>query len=170
VDPKPLGAVLAMLVDARGKPVRDGATRGQLYVSPDGVVVLRPKPSEQLLHRAASAFLLGSVAAVLVNVFTARSMTVVWIALAAQAAYWITLPRRRRALEPQPLSAEALDAARRAGRAAIAVPAAAVLRLVAPEPPRPGFRRPARFELAEGALEIYLSAEQFEGARAALGR
>ena len=33
-----------------------------------------------------------------------------------------------------------------------------------------GFRKPARFELPDGALEIYLSEEQFRAASAALGR
>lgn len=169
-DPKALGTVLAMLVDGKGKPVRGADAKGQLYAGPAGLTVLRPSTAEQLGHRVATTLLVGSVIAVVANLFTLRSMTVIWIALAAQAVYWLTLPARRRVLDPVPLSAGALDDARRAGRAAIAVPADAIVRLVAPEPPRTGFRRPARFELADGALEIYLSREQYAEAAAALGR
>jgi hypothetical protein len=169
-DPKALGMVLAMLVDPAGKPVRGGSAKGQLYVSPDEIAVLRPKPAADLLDRASTGLLVGSVVAVLVNLFAWKSTAVVWVALAAQAIYWLALPARRRAMDPQPLDAAGLDAARRAGRAAIQVPAKAVLRTVAPEPPRKGFRKPARFELPDGALEIYLSEEQYRAAAAALGR
>lgn len=165
-----MGTVLAMLVDRAGKPVRDASVKGQLYASPEGLVVLRPTAREQLLHRLANALLLGSLVAVVVNVVTVRRMAVVWIAVAAQAIYWLTLPTRRRMLDPAPLAAGALEAARRAGRAAISVPAADLTRVEPPEPPRRGFRRPARFVLAEGALEIYLSEQQFEEVRTALGR
>jgi hypothetical protein len=73
-------------------------------------------------------------------------------------------------LEPAPLTAGALDAARREGRAAIHVPAGDIVSLEAPEPPRTGFRRPARIALAGGTLEIYLAPEAFEALRAALAR
>ncbi len=169
-EPKALGMVLAMLVDPAGKPVKDGSAKGQLYVSPEEIVVVRPRRRDELLGRLALALLVGSVVAVLVNVFTWRSSTVLWVAVAAQAAYWLMLPARRRAAETEPLSAEQVEAVRRAGRVVIQVPAGAIRRAVAPEPPRRGFRRPARFELAEGALEIYLSDEQFRTAEAALGR
>jgi hypothetical protein len=95
---------------------------------------------------------------------------VLWVAVGAQALYWLALPRRRRAMEPKDLTAVELDAARKAGRVAIQIPAKAILRAVAPEPPRTGFRKPARFELPDGALEIYLSQEQFQDVTAALGR
>jgi hypothetical protein len=170
LEPNALGTVLAMLVDPAGKPVRGGSAKGQLYVDKDTIVVLRPKPAEELLHRAGLVLLFGSVLAVVANLFTMKSIWVVWIALAAQAIYWITLPTRRRALEPAALTAAELAAARQSGRAVIAVPAGAIVRAVAPEPPRRGFRRPARFELPDGALEIYLSDAQFEAARSALGR
>jgi len=170
VDPNALGVVLAMLVDRNGKPVPGGSARGQLYASGEGLVVLRPTAREELLHRAGTVLLAGSVVAVVANVFTLKSMAVIWAAAAAQAIYWFALPARRRALEPVPLGAEALEAARHAGRAALAVPAGAVLRAIPPEPPKQGFRKPARFELADGALDIYLSQEQFDAARAALGR
>jgi hypothetical protein len=170
LEPNALGTVLAMLVDPAGKPVRNGSAKGQLYVDRDAIVVLRPKPSEELLHRVGLVLLIGSVLAVVANLFTVKSMWVIWIALAAQAIYWMTLPARRRALEPAPLTAAELEAARRAGRAVIAIPAGAVVRAVPPEPPQRGFRKPARFEIPEGALEIYLSQEQFDAARSALGR
>lgn len=169
-DPTPLGAVLATLLDRSGKPVPGGALRGQLHVSPEAVTVLRPPGREEALHRVATALLVGSVAAVIANVILWRSTAVLWGALAAQAIYWVTLPARRRTLEPAPISAAALDAARREGRAAIHVPAADVVSLEAPEPPRAGFRRPARIALTGGALEIYLSPEAFEALRAALAR
>ncbi len=169
-EPHALGMVLAMIVDRAGKPVRGGSAKGQLYVSADEIVVLRPRPSSELVNRAMAAFLIGSIAAVLVNLFTWKSTVVLWAALAAQAIYWLTLPARRRAMEPEPLSGAGVEEARRAGRIAIQVPARAVLRAVAPEPPRAGFRKPARFELPDGALEVYLSEEQFRSAAAAIGR
>jgi hypothetical protein len=169
-DPKALGMVLAMLVDPAGKPVRDGSAKGQLYVSPEEVVVVRPRRRDELLGQLGLALLVGSVVAVLVNVFTLKSTMVLWAAVAAQAAYWLMLPTRRRAMETEALSAEQVEAVRRAGRVALHVPARAILRAVPPEPPRRGFRRPARFEIADGALEIYLSDEQFRAAAAALGR
>jgi hypothetical protein len=169
-EPKALGMVLAMLVDPGGKPVRGGAAKGQLYVSPEEIVVLRPSATEDLLDRVALALLFGSVLAVVANVALWKSTAVLWGAIAAQAIYWISLPARRRRLEPRPLTAGDLEVARRGGRAALSIPATAVAKRVAPEPPRSGFRRPARFELPEGALEIYLSAEQFAEVEAALGR
>jgi hypothetical protein len=169
-DPKALGMVLAMIVDPAGKPVRDGSAKGQLYVSGEEIVVLRPRPAADLLDRVSTALLVGSVLAVVVNVFAWRSTAVLWGAVAAQALYWLALPARRRGMEPQALTAAELEAARRARRVAIQVPAKAVLRAVAPEPPRTGFRKPARFELPDGALEIYLSEEQFRSVAAALGR
>ena len=169
-DPTALGAVLATLLDRAGKPVRGGALRGQLYASPEAIVVLRPTAREETLHRVATWLLFGSVAAVIANVAFWRNTAVLWVALAAQAIYWVTLPARRRALEPAPLGAEALDAARRAGRAAIHVPAADVVALEPPEPPRTGFRRPARIALTGGILEIYLAPEAFEALRTAMAR
>ncbi|WP_242335130.1 MULTISPECIES: hypothetical protein [Anaeromyxobacter] len=168
-DPKAIGVVLATLVNPAGKPVSGGAARGQLYAGRDELVVVRPAPRAELLQRVTTALLLGSIAAVLVNVFTWRSAAVLWGAVAAQAVYWLTLPARRRALDPEPLDARGLAAARSAGRIAIRVPASAVVRTTAPEPPRSGFRKPARFELTDGALEVYLSPEQHAAIVAAIG-
>jgi hypothetical protein len=168
--PKALGMVLAMLVNPAGKPVKDGSAKGQLYVSPEEITVVRPSRGDELLGQVALVLLVGSVLAVLLNVVTIKSATVLWAAVAAQAVYWVTLPRRRRAMEAIELTAAELEAARRAGRVVVRVPATAVLRSVPPEPPRRGLRRPARFELADGALEIYLSDEQFREAAAALRR
>ena len=169
-DPTALGMVLAMIVDRAGKPARGGSTKGQLYVSRDEIAVVRPGARAELLNRVSLVLLAGSVLAVLANVVLWRRMAVIWVAIAAQAIYWLALPARRRAMEPQPLGAAALEAARRAGRVAILVPAKSILQALPPEPPRTGFRKPARFELPDGALEIYLSEEQFQAATAALGR
>jgi hypothetical protein len=169
-EPAALGMVLAMLVDRSGKPVRGGSGKGQLYASRDGLVVLRPTAAQEIFHRATTVALLGSVALVVANLFTWKSTTALWIAVALQAAYWLTLPARRRSLEPAPLGAAALDEAKRAGRALVQLPAGAIVATVPPEPPRKGFRKPARFELPDGALEVYLSDEQYRAAVAALGR
>ncbi len=169
-DPKALGMVLATIVDPAGKPVPGGQAKGQLHVSPDEIAVVRRKPPADLLDRLSIFLLVGSVVAVVVNVFTWKSTVVLWAAVAAQALHWLGLPMRRRAMEPKPMTAAALAGARTGGRVAIQVPAKAILRAVAPEPPRTGFRKPARFELPDGALEIYLSQEQFREVTTALGR
>lgn len=169
-DPKALGMVLAMLVDAKGKPVRAGSTKGQLYVTAAELAIVRPKPAAELFNRVTTYLLVGSVVAVIANLFTWKSTYVLWGALVAQAIYWVSLPARRKQMEPEALSAEELEVARRAGRVVIQVPAGAIVRTVAPEPPRTGFRKPARFELPDGALEVYLSEEQFRAVSAALGR
>lgn len=170
MEPKAFGTVLALLVDPAGKPVRGGAVKGQLHVLPGELVILRPRRWEAALHRAATVLLVGSVIAVVANLFLWRTMAVVWGALAAQGVYWLTLGYRRRLVEPVALGEAGLDAARREGRVAIRVEAAKVTALRPPEPPKRGLRQPARFELPEGALEIYLSESQFEEVRAALGR
>ena len=169
-DPKALGMVLAMIVDPAGKPVRGGSTKGHLYVSPDEVVVLRQTQRAELLNRIATALLVGSIAGVLVNIVTWKSPLVLWAAIAAQGAYWLLMPARRRALETRELTRAELEEARRAGRIAIQVPGKAILRALPPESMKSGFRKPARFELSDGALEIYLSEEQFRSAAGALGR
>jgi hypothetical protein len=169
-DPKALGMVLATIVDRAGKAVREGAAKGHLYVSPDEISVVKPHPIAEVADKLSVGLLVGSVIAVVVNIFTWKSSAVLWAAVVAQALHWLLLPRRRRAMEPKPLTAEQLEAARRAHKVAIQVPAKAIVRLVAPEPPRTGFRKPARFELPDGALEIYLSADQFREVTAALGR
>jgi hypothetical protein len=169
-DPEALGMVLAMLVDPAGKPVRGGSLMGQLHVSADEIAVVRQRTSAALLARLSTALLVGSVVAVIVNVLAWKSGAVLWAAVAAQGIYWLVLPARRRALEPEPLSAAGLEEARRARRVVIHVPAREIARIVPPGPPRKGFRAPARFELPGGALEIYLSDEQFRAAAAALGR
>jgi hypothetical protein len=165
-----VGMVLAMLVDPAGKPVKGGSTKGQLYVSGDELVVLRPTAKADLLQRAGTVLLVGSIAAVVVNVVMWREPAVIWVAIAAQAIYWALLPARRRALEPDPIGPEGLAAARSEGRVAIRVPIREIARAVPPEPPRSGFRKPARLELASGALDVYLSNAQFDEISAALGR
>ena len=140
--PVPLGMVLAMLVDPQGKIVRGGAGKGHLYASGEGLVVLKPTAGQEIFHRLSSGALLMSIAVVVLNLFTLKEPAVLWIGVALQAVYWLTLPARRRAMEPQPLSAEALAAASRAGRALVQIPAGAVVSTVAPEPPRKGFRKP----------------------------
>jgi hypothetical protein len=165
-----VGMVLAMLVDAAGKPVKGGSTKGQLYVSSDELVVLRPTARAELIQRAGTVLLVGSIVAVVVNLFTWKQPMVLWVAIAAQAVYWALLPARRRQVEPDPIGPEGLAAARREGRVAIRVPVGEIARAAPPEPPRSGFRKPARFELASGALDVYLSNEQFDEISAALGR
>jgi hypothetical protein len=165
-----LGMVLAMLVDGRGKPVRGGAGKGQLYASREGLVVLKPSAKEEIFHRLMNAALLMSVFVVVANLFTFKDPAALWIGVALQAVYWLTLPTRRRAMLPRPLSAGDLDAAKQGGRALVQIPAGAIVSAVAPEPPRTGLRKPARFLLPDGALEIYLSEDQFRATVAALGR
>ena len=53
---------------------------------------------------------------------------------------------------------------------AISIPATSIVRTVPPEPPRSGFRKPARFELADGALEVYLSQGQWAEVSAAVSK
>jgi hypothetical protein len=168
--PAALGMVLAMLVDPKGKPVRGGSGKGQLYASRDGLVVLKPTAGQEIFHRLMTAALLMSVVVVVVNLFTLKEPAALWIGVALQAVYWLTLPTRRRSMEPQPITAEALAAATRSGRAVVQIPAGAIVSTAPPEPPRTGFRKPGRFVLPDGALEIYLSEQQFRTAVAALGR
>jgi hypothetical protein len=168
--PTPLGMVLAMLVDPKGKVVRGGAGKGQLYASRDELVVLKPTATEEIVHRLTTAALFMSVFIVVGNLFTFKEPAAIWIGVALQAVYWLTLPRRRRALEPAPISAGDLDQAKKAGRALVQIPSGAIVKTVPPEPPTRGFRKPARFVLPDGALEIYLSEEQFRSAVTALGR
>jgi hypothetical protein len=168
--PAALGMVLAMLVDPKGKPVRGGSGKGHLYASREWLVVLRPTAGQEIFHRLMTAALLMSVVVVVVNLFTLKDPRALWLGVALQAIYWLTLPARRRAMDPQPLSAEALGAATRGGRAIVQIPTGAIVSTVPPEPPRTGFRKPARFVLPDGALEIFLSEDQFREAIAALGR
>lgn len=168
--PTPLGLVLAMLVDPKGKVVRGGAGKGQLYASRDELVVLKPTAGQDIFHRLMNAALLMSVFIVVANLFTFKEPAAIWIGVALQAVYWLTLPRRRRALEPEPISAGDLAQAKKAGRALVQIPAGAIVQAVAPEPPQRGFRKPARFVLPDGALEVYLSEEQFRAALSAMGR
>ncbi len=168
--PTALGMVLAMLVDPRGKVVRGGAGKGQLYASRDGLVVLRPTAVQEIFHRLMGGALFMSIVVVVVNVVTIKEPAMLWIAVGLQGFYWLSLPYRRRAMDPQPISAEDLAAASRAGRALVQIPAGAIVGLEPPEPARRGFRKPARFVLPDGALEMYLSEEQFQTTVAALGR
>jgi len=169
-EPQAIGMVLASLSDREGRLIDRSAVKGQLYVSADELVVLRPPPREAWLHRAALGALFGSVVLVFVNVVTWQRPEVLVVAAAMQVLYWATLGPRRRAMAARPLSAAGLEEARRAGRAAIAIPAGAVTDLQPPEPPRAGFRRPARLVLTDGALEIYLDLPAFERVLRALGR
>jgi hypothetical protein len=170
-EPTALGLVRAMLVDPKGKMVKNGAAVGQLYLHDGTLLVVRPSPMQDLFHRAMLACLFGSVALVLANIALWKSYTALWVAIGLQGIYWAALPARRRLMLPATIDATTLDAARKAGRAAIAIPAASVTGVSEPEAPRPGFRRPARLELPEGALEMYgLSPEQYQAVRAALGR
>ena len=168
--PTPLGMVLAMLVDAKGKVVRGGAGKGHLYASRDELVVLKPTAVQEIFHRLMTAALLMSVFIVVANLFTFKEPAAIWIGVALQAVYWLTLPRRRRAMEPAPISTGDLDQAKKAGRALVQIPTGAIVSTVPPEPPRTGLRKPARFVLPDGALEVYLSEEQFRATLAALGR
>ena len=68
--PAALGMVLAMLVDPKGKVVRGGAGKGQLYASHDGLVVLKPSAGQEIFHRLMTAALLMSVVVVVANLFT----------------------------------------------------------------------------------------------------
>lgn len=171
-EPKAIGTVLAMLVGPEGQPLKGGSARGQLYVSPQSVMVVRPEPWEGAIHALTIAFLVGSVAVAFADIALWRSVKVIWVALAMQMVYWLSLPYRRRMLAPRPLGAAALDDLRRDGRAAIFVPGDKVKSVSAPgtaaETGRT--RRPARLELPEGALELYLTADAFDEVRAALGR
>jgi hypothetical protein len=169
-EPVAIGMVLASLADREGRAIERSAVKGQLYVSGAEVVVVRPTSAEAWLHRGALCALFGSVALVLANVVAWQRTEVLVVAAGLQVAYWLSLGPRRRAMAPRPLDTAALEAARRQGRAAISIPASAVKDLVPPEPPRAGFRKPARLVLAEGALEIYLDVASFEQVRRALGR
>jgi hypothetical protein len=166
--PTALGMVLAMLVDGQGKAVRGGAGRGQLYASRDGLVVLKPTATQEIFHRLTSGALVLSIVVVVANVFTLKEPSAIWIAVALQAVYWLSLPARRRALEPEPLGEAALAAQARS-RALVQIPAARISSVAPPEPARRGIRKPARFVLPDGALEVYLSEEQFRSAVEALG-
>lgn len=169
-DPVAIGQVLALLVTAEGRAVERSAVRGQLYVSPAEVVVLRPAAREALLDRAAVAALVISIVLVAVNLLQWQSAPVLWGAAALQAVFWLTRPVRLRHQVAQPIDAAALEAARRAGRAAITVPAGAVTELVPPPPRGALARKPARLVLPDGAVELWLDDAAFAEVRRALGR
>jgi len=167
--PAALGMVLAMLVDGRGKPVRGGSGKGQLYASRDGLVVLKQTAGQEIFQRLTNAALLLSIVVVIANVFTVKTQAAIWIAVALQAVYWLSFPARRRSMEPEPLGEAALtEQVRR--RALVQIPAEKISEVVPPGPPKRGFRTPARFVLQDGALEIYLSNDQYRQALGALGR
>jgi hypothetical protein len=169
-DPKAIGTVMALLVNQAGKEVKGGSTRGQLYVSPESMVIVRSTPWEGALHTLALSMLPASIVIVFANLLLWKNLNVLWIALAMQAAYWVTLPVRRRSLAPRARTAAELDGLRRDGRT-IFVPGESVKSVVAPQAAEHGrLRRPARFELPDGALEIYLTPDAFDEIRAALGR
>lgn len=168
--PTAIGQVLALLATAEGRVVDRSAVRGQLYVSTDEVVVLRPAAREALLDRVAVAAMVVSVALVLVNLLQWQRQEVLWGAAALQAVFWLTRPVRLRHQVAQPLDAAALAAARTAGRAAITVPAAAIRELVPPPPRGALARKPARLVLPDGAVELWLDEAAFGEVRRALGR
>jgi hypothetical protein len=161
--------VLAMLVDGRGKVVRGGAGRGQMYASGEGLVVLKPTARQEIFQRLTTGALFLSVFVVVANIFTVKEPAAIWIAVALQAVYWLSFPARRRSMEPEQLgAAELAEAARR--RALVQLPADRILSMEPPGAPKRGFRKPARFVLADGALEVYLSEDQYRQAVGALGR
>ncbi len=169
-EPAALGLVLALLVTAEGRVVDRSAVKGQLYVSPAEVVVLRPSRREALLDRTALAALLVSLLLVAVNLVQLRSPLVLTAAAALQAVYWLTRPVRLRHQVAQPLDAAGLAAARRDGRAAITVPASAIQELRPPAPRGKLARQPARLVLPDGAVELWLTEAAFAEVRRALGR
>jgi hypothetical protein len=166
-DSSALGMVLATLVDGRGKIARGG--KGQLYASREGLVVLKPTARYEWLTRITNAALLLSIVIVIGNFFTLKEPSALFVAFALQAIYWFSLPARRRALDPEPLAGAAFTEQAKK-RVLFQVPAGNIAGCVPPEPPKRGFRKPARFLLVDGALEVYLSEEQFRQALAALGR
>jgi hypothetical protein len=168
--PTAIGPVLALLTTAEGRVVDRSGVKGQLYVSTEEVVVLRPSAREALLDRTAVAALVFSIVLLLVNLLQFQSRALLVAAAALQAVFWLTRPVRLRHQVAQPLDAAALEAARRAGRAAITVPAAAIRELV-PAPPRGALaRKPARLVLPDGAVELWLDEAAFAEVRRALGR
>jgi hypothetical protein len=169
-DPTAIGQVLALLATAEGRVVDRSAVRGQLYVSPAEVVVLRPASREALLDRVAVAALVVSILLVVANLLQLQRPAVLWAAAALQAVFWLTRPVRLRHQVAQPLDAAGLEAARRAGRAAISVPAGAIVELVPPPPRGALARRPARLVLADGAVELWLDEAAFAEVRRALER
>jgi hypothetical protein len=166
-EPVAVGQVLALLSRPDGRVVAGSAVRGQLYVSGRQVVVLRRTDREALLDRLAVAALALSLLLLPLALAWSRP-AVVWAAAALQAVFWLTRPVRLRHQVAQPLGAGGLEAALRAGRAAIAVPASALTRLVPPPPRGMGARRPARLEMADGAVELWLGEAAFLEVRRAL--
>lgn len=169
-DPTAIGQVLALLATAEGRVVDRSSVRGQLYVSPDEVVVLRPAPREALLDRVAVAAMVISLLLVVVNLVQLQSQAVLWAAAGLQAVFWLTRPVRLRHQVAQPLDAAGLEAARKAGRAAISVPAGAIRELTPPPPRGTLARKPARLVLPDGAVELWLDEAAFAEVRRALGR
>ena len=168
--PVAIGQVLALLATAEGRVVERSAVKGQLYVSPAEVVVLRPASREALLDRVAVAAMAISILLVLVNALQLQSAAVLWAAAGLQAVFWLTRPVRLRHQVAQPIDAAALEAARQEGRAAITVPAGAILELQPPPPRGTLARKPARLVLADGAVELWLDEAGFAEVRRALGR
>jgi hypothetical protein len=168
-DPTAIGQVLALLSTADGRVVERSAVRGQLYVSPAEVVVLRRAPREALLDRLAVVSLVASLL-LLAGSLSWQRPAIVWAAAALQAVFWLTRPLRLRHQVAQPLGAAGLEAARREGRAAISVPAGAITGLVPPPPRGTVARKPGRLLLPDGAVELWLDEATFAEVRRALGR
>jgi len=169
-DPVAIGQVLALLATAEGRVVDRSAVKGQLYVTPAEVVVLRPSSREALLDRVAVAAMAISLLLVLVNLLQLQSTAVLWAAAALQAVFWLTRPVRLRHQVAQPIDAAGLEAARREGRAAISVPVSAIRELQPPPPRGAVARKPARLVLPDGAVELWLDEAGFAEVRRALGR
>jgi hypothetical protein len=168
--PTSLGTVLAHLVDPGGRTVKGGTLRGQLHASPDGLWLLRPTTFQLVLSRSALTAMALSFTLVAANLLVWRRMEPLWAALALQGLYMVTLPMRRKALEPRPTTAEALAAAAAAGTVALRVPAKDLGELAPPGAGQAGRRTPARLGLPAGALELWLTPADYEALRTALGR
>jgi len=168
-DPYAAGTVLAQLVTPDGTLVPRSTARGQLYVTAEELLLLRPGPGERVFHRAMLGCLAVAWLLVLANLLWWKRMDVLWSAVALMGVYTVTLPARRRLIAPRPLSPAALAAAVSSGRAALRVPRARVLTIISPEQGPRGLRAPARLTLPDGALELWLDAAAFAGLRTALG-
>jgi hypothetical protein len=163
--PVAAGPVLAQLVTPDGRLVPRSTVRGQLHVTDEELVILRPTLGEQLFHRSMIACLVVAWALVAANLVLWKRMEVLWAGVALMGLYTVTLPARRRLVAPRPLDAAALAGLVAAGRAALRVPRARIIGVTAPEAGPRGLRTPARLTLPDGALELWLDAAAFAGLR-----
>jgi hypothetical protein len=84
-QPQAIGMVLAQLVTAEGRVVERSSVKGQLYVSPEEVVVIRPTGWERWLDRLSLGALAGSVVLVLLNVAVWQRLEPLGVAAGLQA-------------------------------------------------------------------------------------